>query len=266
MQTLYPELLPSLENTTYPFLPTASLSNGSVFFLEGTFLDAHIYAVNGVGNYYISSVQVSSKQIKFNLGDLSNADLISGTVDLPILDSVIELTDAFGRSAGMLVSEPSRLALFTTWGVGTHRFERSQTEFVITCQMPVPGAGVTGFVLPDGSFVTGHVWFVGEEGVVVRHEVGEDKEGNPVDLIRVDIVGDPLFLQKLCNPESLFVPVNPIKIVRVVADNQTFDCTPDEYGNISIQMNDALAADAALRVRTTDVGLVISVEGSATMD
>ena len=38
----YPEFIKSLEQTKYPFVPTASLSNGSVFFLEGTFLDAHL--------------------------------------------------------------------------------------------------------------------------------------------------------------------------------------------------------------------------------
>jgi|JI10StandDraft_1071094.scaffolds.fasta_scaffold06965_2 hypothetical protein len=266
MQTFYPELLPSLENTNYPFIPAASLSNNSVFFLQGTFLDAQIYAVGGVGNYYISSVVITSNHFKINIGDSNNSTLISGTVQLPIVESIIELTDSYGRPAGLLVSEPSRLALFSTWGIGTHTFEAKQTTFAITCQIPVPDAGVTGFVLPDGSLVTGNVWFVGEDGVVLRHEVGEDKYGNPTDLIRVDIVGDPLFLQRLCNPESLFVPVNPVRTVRIVADNQTFDCTPDEFGNITIQMNDSLAADAALRVRTTDVGLVFSVEGSATKE
>ena len=266
MQVLYPEFLPSLDNTKYPFLPTATLSNGNVFFLEGTFLDAHIYAIEGTSNYYIASVQVTSSYVELVLGDLNNSALLYGRINLPITESVIQLVDNYGRPSGLLVTEPSRLSIFATWGVGVHTFERRQTEFVVTCQMPIPNPGVTGFLLPDGSVVSGHVWFVGEEGVVVRHEQTEDKNGDTVNLIRVDIVGDPLFLQKLCNPESLFVPVNPIKTIRVVADNQTFDCEPDEYGNISIQMNDSLASDAALRIRTTDIGLVVSVEGSTTKE
>lgn len=266
MQVLYPEFIPSLENTKYPFLPTATLNNGTVFFLEGTFLDAHIYAVVGTSNYYISAITVTSSYVDIVLGDINSSSLLKGTVSLPVTDSVIQLVDNYNRPAGLLVTEPTRLAIFTTWGVGTHVFERSQTEFAVTCQMPIPDAGVTGFLLPDGSVVTGNVWFVGEDGVVVRHEQTEDKNGDTVNLIRVDVVGDPLFLQKLCNPESLFVPVNAIRKIHVIADNQSFDCEPNEYGDIAIQMNDSLATDAALRIRTTDVGLVISVEGSATKE
>jgi len=128
--------------------------------------------------------------------------------------------------------------------------------------MPIPAPGVTGFKLDNGDILTGKVWFVGEDGVVLSTELSTDAQNNVIELIRVDIVGDSLYLQKLCNPEDLYSPVNPIKTIRIVNDTYTYDCEPDEQGNFNIQMNDSLAADAALRVRTTDEGIVITVEGS----
>ena len=40
-------------------------------------------------------------------------------------------------------------------------------------------------------------------------------------------------------------------------------CDADDIGNFNIQMNDSLAADAALRVRTTTEGIVFQVEGTS---
>ena len=106
------------------------------------------------------------------------------------------------------------------------------------------------------------MWLVGEDGVVLRTELTTDKDGNSVEVLRLDVVGDPLYLQRLCNPEELFSPVNPIRTLRVKQGEYTYDCVPDDQGNFTIQMNDSLAADAALRVRTTPAGIVITVEGS----
>lgn len=98
--------------------------------------------------------------------------------------------------------------------------------------------------------------------MVLRTEPTTDKDGNSVELLRIDVVGDPLFLQRLCNPEELFTPVNPVRIIRIKQGDYTYDCEPDEQGNFSLQANDSLAADAALRLLTTPEGIVITVEGS----
>jgi hypothetical protein len=258
----HPEFINELENTKYPFIPTAKLSNGLDSFLEGTFLDAHLYSVVGTQRYYISKVTVTSDKMTIVIGDDNEATRLIGEVDMPIGESVVRLLDAYGRSGGMLVSEPARLSLLTAWGVGEHKFEQKQTEFCITCQMPIPDPGVTAIRLADGELLSGKVWLVGEDGVVLRTELTTDKDGNVVELLRIDVVGDPQFLQRLCSPEELFTPVNPVRIIRIVQGEYTYDCEPDEQGNFSIQMNDSLAADAALRVRTTPEGIVITVEGS----
>ena len=69
-------------------------------------------------------------------------------------------------------------------------------------------------------------------------------------------------MQRLCNPDNIFTPVNPVRIIRVVNGENVYDCVPDAQGNFNLQMNDALATDAALRIRTTYEGIVINVEGS----
>jgi hypothetical protein len=102
---------------------------------------------------------------------------------------------------GVLVSEPPRLAAIISWGVGRHVFELEQTEFCLTCQLPVPDPGVTGFRLPDGSILTGKVWFVGEDGVVLQ---GTLPTPTAPATVQVNVVGDPLYLQKLCTVEQLF--------------------------------------------------------------
>jgi hypothetical protein len=258
----YPEFLASLENTRYPFIATASLSNGSVSFLEGTFLDAHLYAVGGGKRYYISKVVVESDQCTITIGDDQDVASLTGVVGIPVTTSAVRLTDIYGRPGGILVSEPDRLAVLSAWGVGTHTFERAQTEFCVTCQMPIPDPGVTGFRLENGDILSGRVWFVGDDGVILSTSVINDKNGNPFDRLRIDAVGDPLYLQRLCTSENLFVPVNPVRTIRVINGDYSFDCQPDEQGNFNIQMNDSLAADAALRIRTTPEGIVFEVEGS----
>jgi len=256
------EFIKELEGTNYPFIPTAKLSNGLVTLLEGTFLDAHLYSVVGTQRHYISKVIVTSSKLSIIIGDSNESVRLTGEIAMPIDTDIVRLVDSYGRSGGMLVSEPSRLSLLTAWGVGEHRFEQKQTEFCVTCQMPIPDPGVTAIRLADGELLSGKVWLVGDDGVVLRTELSMDTDGNVVERLRVDVVGDPQFLQRLCNPEELFTPVNPIRAIRIKQGDYVYDCEPDEQGNFSIQMNDSLAADAALRIRTTPEGIVITVEGS----
>jgi len=260
----FPEFLDSLENTKYPFTPTAALSNGKVSFLEGTFLDAHVYATTSFFRYYISAVVVESGKFTIHIGDEAAPRSLYGEIDLPIAIKNVQLQDDYGRPAGILVSNPDRLAVLATWGIGTHTFERGQTEFCVTCQMPIPNPGVSGFLLETGEILSGKVWFVGDDGVVVSIATAINSQNNLVSSLQVNAIGDPLYLQRLCNPSNIFTPVNPVRILRVVNGENTYDCLPDVQGNFNLQMNDDMAPDAALRIRTTAEGIIINVEGSTT--
>lgn len=263
----FPEFIRSLENTKYPFIPSASLTNGTVSLLEGTFLDAHIYAVSGTSSYYISSVTLSLAKCTITIGDEFIPHVLTGEIQVPFPANteVVRLTDVYGRSGGLLLSDSARLSLLLAWGTGTQKFERAQTEFCVTSQVPIPDPGITGFRLASGEIVSGHVWFFGDDGVVLDTEITTTSTGAELVVLRLNAVGDPLYLQRLCDSvsdASAFVPVNPIRTIHVVHPTGSYDCQPDAQGNFNIQMNDSLVADPALRIRTTPEGIVLEVAGS----
>ena len=263
-----PEFRDELEPTRYPFGENATLRNSEGrFFLEGTFLGAAIYPVGGADRFYISQVTITHVEVTITIGDSAVDSLCSGTFDLVDLPSLVRLTDAFGRTAGVLVSEPDRLAVFQTWGVGEHNFTVEQTELVAECCYPVPGVGLRGILLDDGSVLYGDVWLVGDDGVVLRQETitvpgpcGED----PVTqtLIRVDVVGDPLFRRRLCDPDDLFETPQFVRKLTFVQDDYSFEAYPDEAGNIQILVGDSLSDSTVLRLRNTQQGLVFEVAGA----
>ena len=80
--------------------------------------------------------------------------------------------------------------------------------------------------------------------------------------LRKPLVGDPLYRQSLCTDNDLYVPINPIRNIRVINGDTSYDCSPDANGNFNIQMNNALTEDAALRIETIPEGIVFAVKGS----
>ena len=267
----HPEFDRELENTSYPFVPSATLSNGTVNFLEGTFLDAHLYSVLGTSNYYISQVNVEATKVTITIADASEESLLTGEVSLPVQDGNVYLKDVYERPAGILVSEVSRLSLLSGWGIGLQEFTAEETEFAVTCCMPIPNPGVTAIRLEDGSLTSGKIWILGQEGCVLKASLQTDKAGNPFDVLELHAVGDPLFLQKLCDPEDLFSTIQPLTTLEIYqvdsADTETlvYTCDADSGGNFNVQMNDSEAPDTALRIRTTPEGIVVQVEGTSTV-
>lgn len=296
----YPGFIPSLEDTNYPFSSDVSLTNAEGARVPNTaFLDAHLYPIGGTGGMYLSKVSVSYSAITLHIGDSSGADIASGSIALPITGEAsalngedadsqtlcVKLTDAYARPAGILVSDKLRIAEFSGFGVGDHTFIQQETEFVATVCMPTPEIGVRGIVLPDGSVMARNVWLVGEDGVVFRH--GETSvpnnsracDGNTVyPTIRVDALGDPYFLRKLCFPVDLFSTPNFLKKIKVVnvqenavgedTEVETETSAADDStnnGRVFIQGNDSLAAKTALRVRTASDGTIeLFIAGSPT--
>ncbi len=87
--------------------------------------------------------------------------------------------------------------------------------------------------------------------------------GTPQRVIRVDAVSDPLFRRRLCAPIELFVTPRFITQIRVQHDLGEFTCSPDEFGDLKLFVNNALAVDSVLRVRPTAAGLTIELVGEA---
>jgi protein subunit release factor A len=59
----------------------------------------------------------------------------------------------------------------------------------------------------------------------------------------------------------LFTTVNPVKTVRFIAENLTFDCSSAD-GNVGISVNNAAATDTILRITNTETGIKISTAGA----
>ena len=99
--------------------------------------------------------------------------------------------------------------------------------------------------------MTGAVWLVGEDGVVIRNV-----DGN----IRIDLVGDPLFERALCTKElpegSTDDPFPEPTFLQTING-----LAPDEFGDFKITAGDAGAADTVLRVFENEGALKIEVVG-----
>jgi hypothetical protein len=231
-------------------------------------LDASLYVIGATSGLYISQVEITFSEITITLATPSQPNL--ATAQFPVISppDLVAFVDAYGRPAGVLVSESPRLGFFQSWGTGTHVFLPGESEFAAAVVFPTPEIGVRAIALPTGEVFTGDVWLVGSDGVVLR--VQDTTLTNPVTgaprpvrAIRVDVVGDPLFRRKLCFPESLFETPQFLSALQVVGPNMTFACTPDAVGNILLSANNALAADSVLRLVSTADGLVISTVGSS---
>lgn len=243
---LFPEFRDELEFTKYPFTDSATLqSTDGQAIEEDTFLDASLYIVGATSQLHITSITVAFRAVVIWFGDRITKNLASASFDPLDPPALLEVVDAYGRPAGVLVSEPIRLARFSVWASGTHTFQVQATEFVASCVIPMPGTGVRGLLDDAGRLFAGDVWLVGDNGVVVR----EDE----ACVVRVDIVGDPLFVRRICDPLALFNTPNFVRTIN--------DCGPDEFGDFKIVPGNHLAADTVLRVNPTDDGLRIEAVG-----
>lgn len=267
LRTIYPEWRAANQKTKYPFAETATLTNaGGGFIAEDVFLDLALYPIGGQERMFLSKVVIDSETITVYFGDSGNKARCSGSFDLAEPASTLALADKYGRPAGVIVSQPELLAQLQALGLGTHEFGVTATEICATCIMPTPEIGVRGFLLEDGTVVAGKAWLVGEDGVVLtKGEVTTDDAcGSPVTetVIRVDVVGDPLYRRRLCDPIELFVTPRFLTKLRVMVDCELLgEITPDEHGNIHILQGSSLASDTVLRIRPNDQGLKIEMVG-----
>jgi hypothetical protein len=250
---LYPQWREEHGGTKYPFGDSASLANDEGYtLLEGTFLDAALFPIGASDGLHLSKVVVEHDRVTIYVGDRRDKELASAEFDLITPPDNLDLSDAFGRPAGVLVSSSDRLGVFQSWEVGEHTFKTDQTQFAATVCFPTPEVGVRGILLEDGTLMTGDVWIVGDDGVVVT----ASDEG----VMRLDVVGDPLFRRRLCEDAGLFTTPSFITSIRVLHSEGEFVVTPNERGNVSITAHNGLKTDTALRVRTTDV-LKIEIAG-----
>jgi hypothetical protein len=245
---LVPEWRDELAGSRYPFSDDSSLeSTSGVKIDKDLFLDAVVYAIGKTAPLYLTSITADYNKVTVTIEDTAQEIGITGEIN-PFSDSnSIPLFDKYGRSSGLLVLDAERLVRLQGWPLGTTEFG-TNAQFVASVVVPLPESFVSGFVLPDGTIVTGDVWFYGDKGVVIR----KDSSGN----IRFDMVGDPLFRRLLCDVAGtnveLFTTPNFLKTIN--------NLPADEYGNFLITVNTEMANDSILRIYPDVTQNVVKIE------
>lgn len=264
---LHPEWRAEQLSGNYPFSDQATLINADGRSISpDTFLDAHLYVI-GAGPLYLSKIEIENGEVTLHVGDVANVSLATATFPAASPPELLVLEDSYRRSAGVLIPDPQKLAAIAVWSDGIHIFTYEETSFAAACCLTMPQIGVRAIRLEDGTMFRNNVLLVGSNGIVLRVEDNEGVQKCGVQLevfptIRVDIVGDPLFVRKLCK-ELEFTAPRPARKLRVHNRGQTYEITPDEHGNVSITTGDALASRPALRLRNQPEGLVFEVLGTA---
>lgn len=268
---LHPQWRDYYEPTPYPFGDWATLRHDSaaVFIPEGTFLDAAIYPLGSQARTRLARVDIDQQTIVLFVGDDEDTARCSGTVDIANAADEIPLTDRHGRPAGILVSSASRLAVFQTWPLGSYEFDYSQTGFAADVCLPVSTNSVQGFLLDDGSVLSGDVWLVGDDGVVlslVELLPDEDscEDATPVTAIRVDVVGDPLFRQRLC--ADSYTQPRFIKTVTFRRGCDTVVCSADSLGDVKMTAGRIGGESTILRIRNVNNVIRVSAVGEKLRD
>lgn len=220
--------------TKYPFTDTSGMTTVENLLFDYTSVyDASFYIINWTSRLFITAVEIAAdpnKTARIYVGDVSNQKAAYADIDPFNISEVVTFVDALGRQAGIMVVDPVAFAFIQTWPLGSHQL-RLNAELVTSVITPMPSSYVTAVKTSAGEHLSGDVWLIGEDGVVIRTENGN---------IRVDIVGDPLFKRlEYDNPDEFVTP----RFVKTINGNP-----PDENGDFKIVVGDYLAGDTILRV------------------
>lgn len=244
---LYPQFRDEQEASRYPFADTATLVSidGKLTIANDAFVDAVFFVIGAAGRLYLSSIAVTAESVKLTVGDGIKVTVATATYSItnPPTDGVVAFFDDYGRPAGYLLATADALATFAVATITTYSFARTATEFVAGVVIPANEPGVRGLLTPSGELLTGDVWLVGDQGVVLR------KEPDTENVIRVDVIGIPLYKRALCEP---FGDFQTKKFLRTING-----CGPDDYGNFTITATGHQVADTVLRVYPKDGAIVI---------
>lgn len=240
-EIIFPEWRDGNLHTRYPFTDNATLVNQSGLTIDpDLFDDARIYPVGGSVGMFLERVEVTVTGLFFHISDPVLGELASGGYLFadPVPDN-LALYDQYGRAAGVLVSSAARLqAAAGIYPLGDTIFEQVQTEFAPTVTVPIPNTSLRGILLDDGGFISGDVYLVGSNGVVLTLEGGA---------IRVDILGDPYALIRACQAEGFVAP--PFCGLKTINGIH-----PNAEGDFKLTIGGNLAPQNILRIVQDDAG------------
>ena len=251
--------------SNFPFADVAPMRNlaGDVL-PPGVFLDAVFYLNTGDKSLFISKIVIGGESAQIYLSTEDEADIAHGDFELFDPPELIEFVSAAGATAGVIVSDAIRLSVFQSWTVGDHLFEPADAPLVSACQLPAPDtpAGVSSFGLATQPLAE-PLWLVGHNGVVLQVEtrtVVEAAGPKTVQVVTVNAVGDPNFLQKLCSPDLYAAPQFVKKLVFQQGLRQHV-AFPNDRGDVQITGSDLANNATILRITPNATGLAIRTVG-----
>lgn len=247
---LFPDFRDEQRDSRYPFIDRATLVSvdGRVQILRETFIDAAFHVIGGSAKIYISSVVVSPQKVVINFSDTARDNIAYASFPPNPVQTgptnVLQIYDHYGRPGGVLVATTNNLSLFSGWLADTYEFEPAATMFVATTSIPANEPGVRGLTTNNtAALITGDMWLIGDGGVTFRYAgVKDDKQ-----IIRVDVVGTPLFQRYQCSPFDSFQSKIFVRTIN--------NCPPDEYGNFTLTATGHNVEDTVLRI-TQDDGII----------
>lgn len=225
----------------YPFADDATLIGDDLTLSQSLFIDGRLYPIGGGPQLYLKHVTRDGSDIEFAIATEAAGILATGGYDVTDIPASGEIAfhDVYGRPAGMLLSTADSLQAFSGLNSGTYEFIVAQTRFATAVVVAQPAVGVRGFILPSGELMTGDVWLVGEDGVVLR----VDDDG----ALRVDVIGDPYATRKLCEDDApsdddieALMPYCPVETINGIA--------PDDNGNFQLLVGSNQSLSNILRI------------------
>lgn len=231
--------------TRYPFSDNATLiSRNGMLVDPEAFTGASLFPQTPTdGNLFISEIVSDPPYFTIRIGTEEENRLLTAEFQPLNTTGTIRVYDSYGRSAGILVGSVDSLSLFQSWPAGTYPFDPTGCPFSLDTIIPMPEDGVRGLIDDSDLFLAGDVWLVGENGVVLREEDG---------FIRVDAVGDPLFVRKRCEATGNYVTPRFLSSINGI---------PGDNGVWNFIVGREIAPDTILKIYPQDGRLIFELIG-----
>jgi hypothetical protein len=258
MRVTLPTYYDESVDTAYPFDPSATRTNGQVAIENDVFIDGRLYPPGGRHDLFIASIEVG-EQVTISLSDGRGA-LGSGSFTRNAPPSWVDFFADGEIYLGCLLGYPvgdRGLSKLAGWPDGTYTFQMPQTRFAATVVVPQPQACVRTVRLESGEIFHGDVPLVGENGVqltVVNQDGSSSSLGGQFgvwhgweEIIRVDVVGDPLFVRRDCEAEG--APVERDRLLKTIQFDEE-NIGPHGSGTVQLLVGyiENYAQEPALRV------------------
>lgn len=181
MNSLFPEYRNVNSQRKYPFADDATLLDADGQELPVDFiLDLMLYPLDITGPIYLSSIELVPYKLYFT--DASTGVTCGvATVSPGEKQATVYTADGTNIEIGTIILGDGADSVLS--GNATRLYDLTATELCPSAYVPMNQVGVRGFILPDGTVITGAVKFRGQRGVVVSSNAFSNT-------IRVDIVGE----------------------------------------------------------------------------